>query len=121
LVYVASTLVIVGAEPVARGTHRAFVVGINSYRPDFPLLSKCVQDAIDMEDLLTRKGYDVDLVTDVTRSQLISSFEKFCGSLSGAEKVLVHFSGHGFSSESALQSFLVCADSNKSMSHVQVL
>jgi uncharacterized caspase-like protein len=90
------------------GTHRAFVVGVNAYVSLQPL-KKAVQDATGMAAMLHDKGYDVVSLVDPSRSAFVTAFETFCGSLAGAHKVVIHFSGHGFAP--AAESFLAAADS----------
>ncbi len=93
-------------------THRAFVVGINSYSSlDLTPMRKCVNDANDMGDLLGRKGYDVVLLTDATRSQFVTAFDSFCDGLAGAQSVVIYFSGHG--AAPANESFLTATDSTR--------
>ena len=91
-------------------SHRAFVVGINTYSAVKPL-TKCVGDAQAMAALLDRKGYDVVTLLDPTRAQLVTAFEAFCASLtSRTQKVVVHFSGHGVAPVG--EQFLIAADAS---------
>lgn len=90
-------------------SHRAFVVGINSYS-SVRRLRVCVQDAKDMGSLLDSVGYDVVQEHDVSRSMFVTAFDAFCDSLtSDTAKVVVHFSGHGASPNG--EQFLLAADS----------
>ncbi len=90
-------------------THRAFVVGVNAYSSPISSLKKCVQDAEDMKRLLGSKGYNVMMLPDASRHEFVTIFDAFCDTLTGASKVVVHFSGHG--AAPAAESFLLAKDS----------
>jgi hypothetical protein len=93
--------------------NRAFVVGINEYArgSEVPRLSKCVNDASDMTQLLEAKGYDVVSLLNASRPQFVTAFNSFCDNLGGAQRVVIHFSGHGVSP--ANESFLLATDSTR--------
>ncbi len=80
--------------PRARSSFRALVVGNNAYEHLNPL-SKCINDANAMCDLLDRKGYDVTLLLDATSEAFRNQVCCFAESLCPGDTVVVHFSGHG--------------------------
>ncbi len=78
----------------ARSGFRALVIGNNSYRHMRPL-TKCINDATAMKDLLDRKGYHVTLLTDATSEAFRDRLRIFADSLLPGDVVVVHFAGHG--------------------------
>lgn len=78
---------------------RAFLVGINRY-PDSPLRG-CVNDVMDMADLLTRNyGFskaDVTILTDgrATTANVLDGLRAFVRGLEPGDRALFHYSGHG--------------------------
>lgn len=76
------------------GKHYALVVGINNY-PEDQRLSKCVNDANDLGDLLETAGYKVTRMADVGMKPLLEGFHIFTDSLPTDSFVVIHFSGHG--------------------------
>jgi hypothetical protein len=101
---------VVGPSVTSTSSHQAFVVGVNTYRSLSPL-AKCVQDANDMAELLEKSGYFVASLTDPTRAQFVTAFDRNCEGLAEARRVVVHFSGHGFAPNS--ESFLATTDSSR--------
>ncbi len=84
-------------------TYFAFIVGNVAYHPPSPPqrpITKCVQDAEDMRDLLLRSGYreeNVITVLDKTHSDLLEHLSKFKKRVDGAEGccVVLFYAGHG--------------------------
>jgi hypothetical protein len=78
----------------APGSFHALVIGNNAYT-HLPALSKCVNDAQDMADLLASKGYAVTLVKDGCLADMQDALEGFASKLQAGCTVVVYFSGHG--------------------------
>jgi hypothetical protein len=94
--------------PGLRGNrHRAFVVGIDSYRA-LRSLTKCRADARRMAKVLESRGYRVQLADNVDLHTLTRLFEEFLDGLFPGCTVVVFFSGHGV--QGSQDSFLVAAD-----------
>lgn len=75
----------------------ALVIGLN-YRDTPMALSGCINDAINVRDMLISKGYDVKLLTDdnvvVTKRDICIAFMELLLH-STATRLYFHFSGHG--------------------------
>jgi uncharacterized caspase-like protein len=91
-------------------THQAFVVGVNEYSgAGFRLLTKAVNDAVDVAAALETGGFSVHSFANLPRSQFVEAFDTFCQGLTGARSVVIHFSGHGLAPSSEI--FLAASDS----------
>jgi hypothetical protein len=95
----------VGGPPSS--THRALVVGMNTYR-NLASLSQSVGDAQDVGDTLRLRGYRVTLVLDCTKRLLEGEVERFAEELRPGYTVVVYFAGHGMSN--GADNFLVPVD-----------
>ncbi|MEM7584779.1 MAG: protein kinase [Acidobacteriota bacterium] len=77
------------------GTHHALVIGNNNYL-ELPGLETAINDARAMADLLERRyGFQVRLLEDVNRTQLISALHDFNETLTARDNLLVYYAGHG--------------------------
>ncbi len=84
-------------------TYFAFIVGNIAYPPPPPPqrpITKCVQDAEDMRDLLLTSGYpkeNVITVLDKSHSDLLEHLAEFKEGVDGAEGccVVLYYAGHG--------------------------
>lgn len=83
---------------IPKGMDRALLVGINAY-PGCPL-SGCVNDVMDMKNLLISKyGFSPDSIIvlidgEATTEAILDKLKWLCGATSGS-RVLFHYSGHG--------------------------
>ena len=76
---------------------RALCVGINDYPGTDMDLAGCVNDALDWEALLKRRGYTVARLHDreATRSRILEALETLVGGSKSGDSLVFTFSGHG--------------------------
>ena len=92
------------------GSSHALVIGIDNYTNGWPRLSNAIADAKAVADELRRKGFNVDLKTDLKSSQLEQAFKAFFIN-KGADpnaRLFVWFAGHGHTENG--EGFLIPAD-----------
>ena len=83
----------------ARASDQALVIGVNNYaglRPGSSL-NGCVPDAKLMEEKLKGYNFEVTLLTDeqATKNGILTAIAALKDKLSGNDKVVVYFAGHG--------------------------
>jgi uncharacterized caspase-like protein len=112
-------LCIVHVRPPGAGQARtksafsALVIGNNVYSGDVGPLSQPGDDARDMSELLTAKGYEVVLLVNGTKEDMLAGLSRFAATLHDGCTGVVFFSGHGFSCQTAASvsdSYLVPVD-----------
>ena len=75
--------------------YHALVIGNSSYRL-MPGLKTPVSDARDVADVLkSHYGFDVKLLTDVTRDQIMAAMNEYARTLTDADRLLIYYAGHG--------------------------
>jgi hypothetical protein len=75
--------------------YHALVIGNSSYR-FMPGLKTPVSDANDVADVLrSHYGFDVKLLTDVTRDQIMAAMNEYARTLTDADRLLIYYAGHG--------------------------
>ncbi len=75
--------------------YHALVIGNGSYR-FMPGLKTPVSDARDVADVLkSHYGFDVKLLTDVTRDQIMAAMNEYARTLTDADRLLIYYAGHG--------------------------
>jgi chromosome segregation ATPase len=75
--------------------YHALVIGNSSYR-FMPGLKTPVSDARDVADVLeSRYGFDVKLLADVTRDQIMAAMNEYARTLTDADRLLIYYAGHG--------------------------
>jgi hypothetical protein len=75
--------------------YHALVIGNSSYR-FMPGLKTPVSDARDVADVLeSHYGFDVKLLTDVTRDQIMAAMNEYARRLTDADRLLIYYAGHG--------------------------
>jgi hypothetical protein len=82
---------------IAAMANRAVCVGINDYPGTNMDLAGCVNDAIDWQQLLEGRGYQVEALHDreATRSRIVDALETLVAQAGDDEAVVFTFSGHG--------------------------
>ena len=117
-------LCIVHVRPPGAGQARtksafsALVIGNNDYSGDVGLLSQPVNDARDMSKLMKTKGYEVVLLVNGTKEEMLAGLSRFLATLHDGCTGVVFFSGHGFSCQTAASvsdSYLVPVDGTFSL------
>ncbi len=92
------------------GASYALVIGIDNYFNGWPRLSNAVKDAELVAGALRNQGFEVELLTDVTGSQLRESLRRFFA-FKGKDpqaRLFVWFAGHGHTENG--EGYLVPAD-----------
>jgi hypothetical protein len=76
------------------GKKYAFVVGISHYRK-VPYLKNTLNDANDMDSILTKLGFDVWKCLDCTRDSLSDSLDSWGKKIMNADIAFFYYAGHG--------------------------
>lgn len=96
---VAAAPVATGELPrgVKLGRYHALVIGNNAYRdPAFPTLQSAANDANAVADVLRRRyGYQVELVLNGSRLEILSALNAMREKLGPEDNLLVYYAGHG--------------------------
>jgi hypothetical protein len=75
--------------------YHALVIGNGRYRL-MPGLKTPVNDANDVADVLrSHYGFDVKLLTDVTRDQIMAAMNEYARTLTDSDRLLIYYAGHG--------------------------
>jgi uncharacterized caspase-like protein len=81
--------------PLTFGRYHALVIGNNAY-PHLPRLETAVADAQGVADLLSKKyGFEVTLLRDANRYQILSALNAYRANLTSADNLLIYYAGHG--------------------------
>ena len=87
---------IAGDQKFNFGNYHALVIGNNNYRSVTPLQT-AVADAKTVGDLLRSEyGFNVTLLLDATRNQMLDAFDELRRKLNENDNLLVYYAGHGF-------------------------
>ena len=77
------------------GRYYALIIGNDDYQ-EWPKLSTAVSDANSLADLLQKKyGFNVKVLTNATRRQILGAFEDYIEELGPSDNLLVYYAGHG--------------------------
>ena len=83
------------AEPGDFGRYHALVIGNNDYQ-HLPDLKMAVSDAEAVAALLEDKyGFDVQLLRNATRYDIVASLERLRAKLTANDNLLIYYAGHG--------------------------
>ena len=85
----------------------ALIIGNSAYR-DVADLTNPKHDAHDLARTFQTLGYDVDLHTDLTRSDFVTALGEFRRKSHGADHAVIYFAGHGM--EIDRQNYLIPVD-----------
>lgn len=89
------TVVAQNKGPVNFGRYHALVIGNNAYA-SLPKLLTAVNDAeVVASTLQTLYGFEVTLLRDVTREQIINTLDKLRTALTEQDNLLIYYAGHG--------------------------
>jgi len=85
------------APPVDFGRYRALIIGVDTYRdPQLKKLKSPVEDARTLAKLLeTHYGFQVELLTNPTRYQVMTALSAYHSKLTEQDNFLLYFAGHG--------------------------
>lgn len=85
----------VALKSIEFGRYHALVIGNNDYRA-LPRLQTAVNDATIISDVLEKKyGFQVTLLLNADRTQILSTLNDYRKSLSTADNFLIYYAGHG--------------------------
>jgi hypothetical protein len=91
----ASAAAVVSTAP-AVGNYHALVIGNNQYQ-HLSSLQTAVNDATKLANTLRSDyGFEVTLLTDVGREQIVSSLDRLRAQLTPADNLLIYYAGHGY-------------------------
>ena len=94
------------------GDYYALVIGNNRYA-HLPDLRTAVNDARNVADLLkVDYGFDVTLLENADRSQIVKSVSGLRGKVSHKDNVLIYYAGHGYLDEAADEGFWLPVDAS---------
>ncbi len=84
------------AQARGPGRHHALVIGINAYE-SLPRLETAINDARAIGEVLERSyGYNVRLLLDATRADIIRALDGYRKSLTDKDNLLIYYAGHGY-------------------------
>jgi formylglycine-generating enzyme required for sulfatase activity/uncharacterized caspase-like protein len=95
------------------GRYHALVVGINAYK-NLPALETAVNDASAVADVLRQKyGFEVTLLLNPGRSEVIRALDKLRGELTERDNLLIYYAGHGVLDVEADAGFWLSVDAEE--------
>ncbi|MCB1955885.1 MAG: caspase family protein, partial [Rhodocyclaceae bacterium] len=95
------------------GTYHALVVGMDSYR-HLPRLETAVNDAQAVAEVLKAQyGFEITLLTDASRSDIIEALDTYRATLDEQDNLLIYYAGHGWLDEDAQQGFWLPVDAKR--------
>jgi len=78
------------------GHYHALVIGINNYK-FFPKLRTAINDAQSVAEILKQDyGFEVELLIDAKRSDMLLSLGKFRNTLTERDNLIIYYAGHGW-------------------------
>lgn len=103
-----------GAEAaIDYGRYHALVIGNNAYR-DLPQLETAVNDARAVARLLGQAyGYQVTLLENATRSDVLRALAKFRQTLKASDNLLIYYAGHGYVDKGVELGYWLPVDADK--------
>lgn len=103
-----------GGDSVERiklyGASHALIIGIDNYRNGWPRLSNAIADAKFVAAELGKRGFDVQLLIDVSAEELRKELRRFFA-IKGADpeaRLFLWYAGHGYSQQG--EGYLIPAD-----------
>jgi len=94
----------------ALGRYHALVIGNNAYR-HLERLETAVNDARSVGELLrSQYGFDVRLLTDATRADIVETLDEYRERLGAGDNLLVYYAGHGWLDAEADKGFWLPVD-----------
>ena len=92
-------------QDVDFGTYHALVIGNNDYTY-LPRLTTAVADAkVVATSLREDYGFNVNLLTNATRHQIIEALDAFVDNLEEKDNLLIYYAGHGWLNEDARRGY----------------
>ena len=75
-------------------SRHALVIGIDTYT-SVPTLEKARNDAVSVHEVLSKAGFNSDLVVDADQLQLLRALSDFSSRVRPGDEVIFYFAGHG--------------------------
>ena len=101
------------SSPHDHGTYYALVIGINNYQ-NLPKLETPVSDALAIKQVLeSRYGFQVQLLTDPPRYQILAALSEYRSKLHENDSLLVYYAGHGQYDAEALKGYWLPVDAER--------
>ena len=95
------------------GRYHALVIGINDYK-NLPRLETAVNDATAVADVLRQRyGFEVTLLLNPGRSEVIRAMDKLRGELTERDNLLIYYAGHGVLDVEADAGFWMSVDAEE--------
>jgi hypothetical protein len=92
------------------GTYHALVIGNNHYQY-LPILQTAVNDAREVGQVLAADyGFEVSMLTDATRADILVALESFREQLGPNDNLLIYYAGHGWLDEDANEGYWLPID-----------
>ncbi len=90
----------------------AVVIGVNAYQdPDIPALNGALRDADAVGAMLRdRMGYDVRMVRNGTRADIVSMLREVADETGSHDSVVVYYAGHGYELEDTREGYWIPSD-----------
>lgn len=104
---VACAVLLVGLANAAAAKRVALIIGNSNYE-NAPILPNPSRDATDLARAFEGLGYEVRLLQDATRAQLLDALRMFRFDSLGAEHSVIYYAGHGV--EIDRQNFVIPID-----------
>ena len=94
------------------GNYHALVIGNNNYK-FMPKLKTAINDANDVAKLLQESyEYDVIVIENGTRREILSSLDRFRSELNEDDNLLIYYAGHGYFDKDANRGYWLPVDAN---------
>lgn len=91
---------------------RALLLGINHYQDkEIPSLESAVRDVeLVAKDLKEKLGYQVKVVRDASRADIVTEMARMAGELGPEDSVAIYYAGHGYLDEDTGKGYWIPAD-----------
>ncbi|MBF0330274.1 MAG: caspase family protein [Nitrospirae bacterium] len=100
-------------DKISYGNYHALIIGINNYTAVKPLKT-AINDAKTVAALLkTNYGYNVKLLIDPTRTDIIGALSEFRKTLSQNDNLLIYYAGHGLLDKDADEGYWLPVDASR--------
>ena len=100
-------------EGIDFGDYHALIIGNDDYK-HLPDLKTAVGDVSAIADALrTTYGFNIQLLTDATRGDIIDAFDGYVETLTERDNLLIYYAGHGWLSEDAGRGYWLPVDARK--------
>jgi hypothetical protein len=101
------------AQRASFGSYYALVIGNDGYE-DLPRLSTARNDAEAVSSLLRKRyGFEVTMLEDATRAQILTSFRNLRETLTPSDNLLIYYAGHGWLDKDADEGYWLPVDAEE--------